>query len=185
VGLGKPAAAQAASPMPLSFPTSSQDCGAGPLTRAGRPRPAGRVFNQIRMASQGAGRGRGVRPTKLSDIGLPVCPTPARDPTFMSRTQARPYDDLQVPGVPRSATGHDRRSDRSVGRPAFWLGHAHHGAQRSRAWPEPRLTYKVNGKTVTESLPSQAATRKAEREIAEFRKLQALHQEFVEVNTQI
>jgi hypothetical protein len=51
--------------------------------------------------------------------------------------------------------------------------------------PNLRLTFKVNGKTVTESLPDQAATRKAEREIAGFRKLQVLHKEFVEVNTQI
>lgn len=29
------------------------------------------------------------------------------------------------------------------------------------------------------------ATRKAEREIAEFRQLQALHKEFVEVNAQV
>ena len=48
-----------------------------------------------------------------------------------------------------------------------------------------RLTYKVDGKTVTESLPDYAAARKAEREIAEFRKLQDLHKEFVEVNAQI
>jgi hypothetical protein len=48
--------------------------------------------------------------------------------------------------------------------------------------PNLRLTYKVHGKTATESLPDQAATRKAEREIAEFRKLQELHREFVEVN---
>jgi hypothetical protein len=47
------------------------------------------------------------------------------------------------------------------------------------------LTYKVNGKTVTESLPNPAAMRKAEREIAEFRNLQGLHKEFVEVNAQI
>ena len=51
--------------------------------------------------------------------------------------------------------------------------------------PNLRLTYKVHGKTTTESLPDQAATRKAEREIAEFRKLQGLHKEFVEVNAQI
>lgn len=51
--------------------------------------------------------------------------------------------------------------------------------------PNLRLTYKVNGKTVTESLPDQAAIGKAEREIAEFRKLQGLHKEFVEVNAQI
>lgn len=51
--------------------------------------------------------------------------------------------------------------------------------------PNLRLTYKVNGKTVSEALPDQAATRKAQREIAEFRKLQGLHKEFVEVNSQI
>jgi hypothetical protein len=51
--------------------------------------------------------------------------------------------------------------------------------------PNLRVTYKVNGKTVTESLPDQAATRKAEREIAEFRKLQGLHKALIEVNAQI
>ena len=51
--------------------------------------------------------------------------------------------------------------------------------------PNLRLTYKLNGKTVTESLPDPAAIRKTEREIAEFRKLQNLHKELVEVNAQI
>ncbi len=51
--------------------------------------------------------------------------------------------------------------------------------------PNLRLTYKVDGKSVTESLPDQAAIRKAEREIAEFRKWQALQREFVEVNARI
>jgi len=51
--------------------------------------------------------------------------------------------------------------------------------------PNLRLTYKVDGKTVTASLPDQAAARKAEREIAEFRKLQSLRKEVVEVNAQI
>jgi hypothetical protein len=51
--------------------------------------------------------------------------------------------------------------------------------------PNLRLTYKVGGKTVTESLSDQAAARKVEREIAEFRKLQDLHREFVEINSQI
>lgn len=51
--------------------------------------------------------------------------------------------------------------------------------------PNLRLTFKVNGKTVTEALPDQFATRKAEREIAEFRKLQGLHKELIEVNAQI
>ena len=51
--------------------------------------------------------------------------------------------------------------------------------------PNLRLTYKANGKTVTQSLPDQTATRKAEREIAEFRKLQSLHKELIEINAQI
>jgi hypothetical protein len=51
--------------------------------------------------------------------------------------------------------------------------------------PNLRLTYKADGKTVTESLPNQSAARKAEREIAEFRRLQELHKEFIEVNAHI
>lgn len=51
--------------------------------------------------------------------------------------------------------------------------------------PNLRLTFKVNGKSVTESLPDSAALQKAEREIAEFRKLQDLHRQFVEVNARI
>jgi len=48
-----------------------------------------------------------------------------------------------------------------------------------------RLTYKLHGKSVTESLPDQAAVRKAESEIAEFRKLEELHKRFVAVNGEI
>ena len=51
--------------------------------------------------------------------------------------------------------------------------------------PTDRLTYKVKGKTVSESLPSPAAIAKAEREVAEFRNYQQLSQQFVEVNTRI
>ena len=51
--------------------------------------------------------------------------------------------------------------------------------------PNPRLTYKVDGKSVTESLRDPGAIRKAEREIAEFRKLQSLHKDFIKVNAQI
>jgi hypothetical protein len=51
--------------------------------------------------------------------------------------------------------------------------------------PNIRLTYKVNGKSVSEALPDALAIRKAEREIAEFRELQSLHKEFLEVNVQI
>jgi hypothetical protein len=51
--------------------------------------------------------------------------------------------------------------------------------------PTDRLTYKVEGKTISESLPSPAAFAKAEREVAEFRNYQQLSQQFVEINTQI
>jgi hypothetical protein len=51
--------------------------------------------------------------------------------------------------------------------------------------PHPRLTYKRNGKTVTESLPSPAAQRKVEREIETFRRWQQLSRSLVEINEQI
>ena len=51
--------------------------------------------------------------------------------------------------------------------------------------PTDRLTYKLDGKTVSESLPSPAAFAKAEREVAEFRNYQQLSQQFVEINTRI
>ena len=51
--------------------------------------------------------------------------------------------------------------------------------------PTDRLTYKVEGKSVSESLPTPAAFEKAEREVAEFRNYQRLSQQFVEVNTRI
>jgi len=51
--------------------------------------------------------------------------------------------------------------------------------------PNLRLTYKLNGKTYSESLPDQAAVRKAQTEIAEFRKFQRLVKAVTEVNTQI
>jgi hypothetical protein len=51
--------------------------------------------------------------------------------------------------------------------------------------PNLRLTYKWHGKTVTEALPTSAAVRKAEREIAEFREYQRLGRELVEVSEKI
>jgi hypothetical protein len=51
--------------------------------------------------------------------------------------------------------------------------------------PHPRLTYKVNGKSVTESFASPAAQRKAETEVAAFRQYQQLSRSFVAVNEQI
>lgn len=51
--------------------------------------------------------------------------------------------------------------------------------------PNDRLTYKLDGKTVTESLPTPAAVAKAQREVTEFRKFQQLSHEFLQVNAQI
>lgn len=51
--------------------------------------------------------------------------------------------------------------------------------------PNLRLTYKVEGKTVTESFPSLAAQRKAEREIAGFRGYQELSRTLIETNEKI
>jgi len=51
--------------------------------------------------------------------------------------------------------------------------------------PNLRLTYKWHGKTVTEALPTSAAVRKAEQEIAEFRNYQQLSRELVEVSEQV
>lgn len=51
--------------------------------------------------------------------------------------------------------------------------------------PDFRLTYKVNGTTRTESLPTPAARHKAKREVAEFRKFQQLSRGLVETNAAI
>ncbi len=51
--------------------------------------------------------------------------------------------------------------------------------------PTLRLTYKVQGKTISETLPGPASVRKAEREIAEFRRFQELSRSFLEVNEKI
>lgn len=51
--------------------------------------------------------------------------------------------------------------------------------------PNFRLTAKVNGKTVAETLSSAAALRKAEREVEEFRRFQRLSAELIAVNEKI
>jgi hypothetical protein len=51
--------------------------------------------------------------------------------------------------------------------------------------PTLRLTYKAEGKTISEALPTPAAVRKAEREIGEFRRYQQIHRDFIEVNEKI
>jgi hypothetical protein len=51
--------------------------------------------------------------------------------------------------------------------------------------PHPRMTYKVNGKTVTESFATAAEQRKAEREIETFRRYRQLERSFVELNEKL
>lgn len=51
--------------------------------------------------------------------------------------------------------------------------------------PHAQLTQKVKGKTVTQNLPSQTALRKAETEIAAFRRFQKLTAELIDVNRKI
>jgi len=51
--------------------------------------------------------------------------------------------------------------------------------------PNLRLTYKAEGKTITESFATPASQRKAQRELDEFRRYQELSRAFIEVSTQI
>ncbi len=51
--------------------------------------------------------------------------------------------------------------------------------------PQFRLTRRVAGKTVTESFPNPAALRKAQKEVAEFRRFQTLCTELVTLNEKI
>ena len=57
-------------------------------------------------------------------------------------------------------------------------GHPGHG-------PNFRLTRKIMGKTVSETFPTPAALRKAQREVAEFHRFQALSDSLVGVNEKI
>jgi hypothetical protein len=51
--------------------------------------------------------------------------------------------------------------------------------------PNLRLTYKLKGKTHSESLPDHRSVEKARNEIAEFRKFQSWSREFIDVNAEI
>lgn len=62
--------------------------------------------------------------------------------------------------------------------------HCHQPGQPGHG-PNFRLTYKVDGKTISEALPTPAAIQKAEREVEEFRKFQQLTREFLGTNTEI
>jgi hypothetical protein len=62
--------------------------------------------------------------------------------------------------------------------------HCHKPGQAGHG-PNPRLTYKVDGKSITESFATPAAQRKAEREVAEFARYRELNRDYIEVNAQI
>lgn len=51
--------------------------------------------------------------------------------------------------------------------------------------PYYRLTRKVQGKTVTETFSTEAALRKAQREVEEYHRFRRLSQELLEVNEKI
>ena len=51
--------------------------------------------------------------------------------------------------------------------------------------PQFRLTRRLAGKTVTETFPNPAALRKAQLEVAEFRRFQKLSQDLIALNGKI
>lgn len=67
------------------------------------------------------------------------------------------------------------------GKPNCHCHQAHHPGHG----PNFRLTYKVQGKTVSETFSSPTARRQTERQISEFRKFQELSRAWVEVNAEI
>jgi hypothetical protein len=62
--------------------------------------------------------------------------------------------------------------------------HCHRAGEPGHG-PYYRLTRKVNGKTVTETLSSPASLAKAQREVAECRRFRELGEQLLEVNEQI
>ena len=62
--------------------------------------------------------------------------------------------------------------------------HCHEPGQPGHG-PNFRLTRKVNGKTVSESFPSAAELRKAQREVEAFHRFRQLSQDLLEVNERI
>ena len=51
--------------------------------------------------------------------------------------------------------------------------------------PQFRLTRRIKGKTVTETFPTPAALRKAQQEVAEFRRFQKLGEDLLALNEKI
>src|SRR5271167_410891 len=62
--------------------------------------------------------------------------------------------------------------------------HCHQPGQPGHG-PNFRLTYKLDGKTISQALPTRAAIQKAEREVQEFRRFQQLTREFLGTNAEL
>ena len=62
--------------------------------------------------------------------------------------------------------------------------HCHQPGQPGHG-PNFRLTYKLDGKTSSQALPTRAAIQKVEREVQEFRRFQQLTREFLGTNAEI
>jgi len=62
--------------------------------------------------------------------------------------------------------------------------HCHQPGQPGHG-PNFRLTYKLDGKTISQALPTRAAIQKVEREVQEFRRFQQLTREFLGTNAEI
>jgi hypothetical protein len=103
-------------------------------------------------------------------------------PESLADLESRRSDLLQqIAGLGDLRSGSISNTSGRCGKPNC---HCHQPGQPVHG-PHSRLTYKVQGKTVTESLPTPAAHKKAEREIAEFRRFEQLVREFIEINTRI
>ena len=88
---------------------------------------------------------------------------------------------LQVAGLGDLRRGSISSPTRRCGKPACYCAHPGTPGHQGNT----QITYKVQGKTVTRSLPTPADRRKAEREIGEYRKFQQWSRAFVEVNEKI
>jgi hypothetical protein len=101
--------------------------------------------------------------------------------TFPTLEQDRSAVLRQIPRIG------DLRSGSIVEVMACWSKPRCHCARPSDLGHGPnfRLTRKVRCKTVAETLSTPAALRKAKREVAEFRKFQAVTRRLLQVNTEI
>ena len=103
-------------------------------------------------------------------------------PNSVHELERRRADIVQkIAGLGDLRPGSITTTQGKCGKPTCHCGEADHPGHG----PHWRLTYKVEGRTRTQSLPSAQERQKAEAEVAEFRRFQQLNRDFVEVNTAI